>query len=201
MFSHLTYILDVYVLSFSIWMIVGDKIRSEWRRWVKDTQLCLFFVVDRTNRSVRYKLTKKTVERENDDNRGQGGEEFSFDTLSVIFKEIHRRTDDLFSFFSLLLGLISTASATLSVLKVLPNGSKQANTTRFCLCWQRSIAICIPLIARIALRYVIPIVDDEIVIGSIYVFGDDLFVASWTYLSIRSRELILENNICIHANE
>jgi len=48
------------------------------------------------------------------------------------------------------------------------------------------------LIARIALRYVIPIVDDEIVIGNMYVFIEETYIASYTYASIISRILILE---------
>ena len=119
MFSHLKYSLNVYLLSFSMWMIVSDKRRNKWRCRVEDIQLCLFSAMDRTNRSsVRYKPTKKRmVEGENDNNREQGREKFPFDTLIVMFKEIERQKRRPLFFFFLLLGFISTTSTNISILK------------------------------------------------------------------------------------
>jgi len=48
------------------------------------------------------------------------------------------------------------------------------------------------LIARIGLRYVNPVVDDEIVIGNLCIFVEKTYIASYTYISIILRILILE---------
>jgi len=54
------------------------------------------------------------------------------------------------------------------------------------------------LIARIALRYVIPIVDDVIVIGNICVFVEEIYITSYTDTYIILRILIFGKLIYVY---
>jgi hypothetical protein len=55
------------------------------------------------------------------------------------------------------------------------------------------------LIASIALRYVIPIVDDEIVIGNICVFVKETYIVAYTYMPICYVKIIDFRKKIIHA--